>query len=138
MTTAHLARVELPDFGMPDAAPEIPAAVYEARLGRLRDRSAEHGYDGLIVYADREHSANLAYLTGFDPRFEEALLAVGPSGQPAVLVGNECWGLAGAAPSPCGATCSRTSACRVSRGIVPDCWPTSSPTRVWEPAAGSG
>ena len=98
MTTAHLARVELPDFGMPDAAPEIPAAVYEARLGRLRDRSAEHGYDGLIVYADREHSANLAYLTGFDPRFEEALLAVGPSGQPAVLVGNECWGLAGAAP----------------------------------------
>ncbi|MDH3539280.1 MAG: hypothetical protein OEP52_04745 [Acidimicrobiia bacterium] len=100
MTTVQLARVELPDFGMPDAAPEIPAAVYEARLGRLRDRSAEHGYDGLIVYADREHSANLAHLTGFDPRFEEALLVVGPSGQPAVLVGNECWGMAGAAPLP--------------------------------------
>ena len=27
---------------------------------------------------DREHSANLAYLSGFDPRFEEALLVVGP------------------------------------------------------------
>jgi hypothetical protein len=27
-----------------------------------------------MVYADREHFANMAYLTGFDPRFEEALL----------------------------------------------------------------
>ena len=27
----------------------------------------------LKVYADREHSANLSWLTGFDPRFEEAL-----------------------------------------------------------------
>ena len=35
------------------------------------------GYDRLVVYADREHSANLSFLTGFDPRFEEALLVVG-------------------------------------------------------------
>ncbi len=53
-----------------------------------------------MVYADREHSANLAYLTGFDPRFEEAMLVVGPSDEPAVLVGNECFGVAGAAPLP--------------------------------------
>ena len=52
------------------------------------------------IYADREHSANLAYLTGFDPRFEEAVLIVGPDGDPAILVGNECWGMAGAAPLP--------------------------------------
>ena len=32
------------------------------------------GFDAIIVYADREHCANLSYLTGFDPRFEEALL----------------------------------------------------------------
>ena len=38
---------------------------------------AERGYDQLVVWADREHSANLAYLTGFDPRFEEAVLIVG-------------------------------------------------------------
>ena len=54
----------------------------------------------MVIYADREHSANLAYLTGFDPRFEEAVLIVGPDGDPAVLVGNECWGMAGAAPLP--------------------------------------
>jgi len=52
----------------------------------------------LLIYADREHSANISYLTGFDPRFEEALLVVGPEAEPAILVGNECWGTAGAAP----------------------------------------
>jgi len=61
---------------------------------------ADRGFHRLIVYADREHSANLAYLTGFDPRFEEAILVVGPSDEPAILVGNECFGMAGAAPLP--------------------------------------
>ncbi len=96
--TARLSEITLPDFGMPEAAPEIPAAIYRDRIERLRARADEHGYDRLLVYADREHSANLAYLTGFDPRFEEALLVVGTSGDPAVLVGNECYGTAGAAP----------------------------------------
>jgi hypothetical protein len=41
------------------------------------------------VYADREHSANVSYLTGFDPRFEEAILVVGATAEPAILVGNE-------------------------------------------------
>ena len=52
------------------------------------------------MYADREHSANLAFLTGFDPRFEESVLVLGPAGDPAILVGNECHDLAGAAPLP--------------------------------------
>ena len=98
--TARLAEVDLPDFGMPDASPELPAAIYAARLERLRERMDAAGYDRLIVYADREHSANLSYLTGFDPRFEEAILVVAPTGTPVVLVGNECFGMAGAAPLP--------------------------------------
>ena len=97
-TRAKLTRVDLPDFGMPEAMPGIPDAVYAARLDRLRTRADQHGYDRLIVYADREHSASLAYLTGFDPRFEEAVLVVAPSADPAILVGNECYGMAGAAP----------------------------------------
>ena len=100
MPTARLAEIELPDFGTPDEAPEIPAAVHPARLERLRARADEAGYDVLVVYADREHSANLAYLTGFDPRFEEAMLVIGPADEPAILVGNECLGTAGAAPLP--------------------------------------
>ena len=99
-STPHLAEIPLPDFGMPAAMPDILAAAYAARLDRLRQRTATRGYGRLLVYADREHSANLAYLTGFDPRFEEALMIVGPEAQPAILVGNEGWGLAGAAPLP--------------------------------------
>ena len=100
MGAARLTEVDLPEFGMPDEAPEIPADVYRARLERLRARMDEQGYDAIVVYADREHSANLAYLTGFDPRFEEALLVVGAHDEPAILVGNECYGMAGAAPLP--------------------------------------
>ena len=100
MTTARLAEIHLPDFGRPAATPEIPAEIYAGRLERLRDRMQRAGYDRIVVYADREHSANLAWLTGFDPRFEEAILIVGPTGQPAILVGNECYVMAGAAPLP--------------------------------------
>jgi hypothetical protein len=100
MTRARLAEITLPDFGMPAAMPSIPPALYAARLERLRERAAARGYDRLVVYADREHSANLAYLTGFDPRFEEALLVLGPTGDPAILAGNECFGMAAAAPLP--------------------------------------
>ncbi len=102
MPTSHarLAPIDLPDFGMPDASPELPASLYPRRLAGMRARAAARGYDRLVVYADREHSANLSYLTGFDPRFEEAILVVGPDGAPAILVGNECYGMAGAAPLP--------------------------------------
>jgi hypothetical protein len=100
MSKARLAKISLPDFGMPEAMPEIPASVYRARMERLRARATNRYYDRLIVYADREHSANLSYLTGFDPRFEEAILVVGPADEPAILVGNECYAMAGAAPLP--------------------------------------
>ena len=59
-----------------------------------------NGYDYVVVWGDREHSANLAYLTGFDPRFEEAILIVGSAGEPAILLGNECFGFAEVAPLP--------------------------------------
>jgi len=96
----RLEQLTLPDFGMPEAMPEIPSATYADRLGRLRRLIDARGYDRLLVYADREHSASMSYLTGFDPRFEEALLIVGPDDEPAILVGNECWGMAGTAPLP--------------------------------------
>lgn len=98
MTKARFASIDLPDFGMPVARPEVPATTYVNRVRALRERADRRGYDRLVVYADREHSANLAFLTGFDPRFEEALLVLGPDDPPAILVGNECWGTAGAAP----------------------------------------
>ncbi len=98
MPNARLTSLELPDFGGPDADPGLPPALYEDRLEAIRERADARGYDRLVVYADREHSANLAFLTGFDPRFEEAILVVGPTGRPTILVGNECLGMARAAP----------------------------------------
>ena len=98
MRRASLHRIELPEFGMPDAAPEIPDAMSAERLERFRKRLAARSCDVAAVYADREHSANLAYLTGFDPRFEEAILIVGPQAKPLLLTGNECIGMAEAAP----------------------------------------
>jgi Xaa-Pro aminopeptidase len=95
---ARIRRVDLPLFGTSALAPELGPDLYRERLARLRDRVDRNGFDDLVIYADREHSANLAWLTGFDPRFEEALLLLGSAGDPAILVGNECFGVAGAAP----------------------------------------
>ena len=100
MTAAlpHLAPLNLPDFGEPAVRPELPATRYPERIEALRARMTRHGYDRLLVFADREHSASMSFLTGFDPRFEEAILVVGRDDDPAILVGNECFGMAGAAP----------------------------------------
>jgi hypothetical protein len=105
MTTAQarVAEIGIPDFGAPGPRPSIPPETYRSRVARLRERAADQGLDRLVVYADREHSANLAFLTGFDPRFEEAILVLDvrdASADPAILVGNECFGVAGVAPLP--------------------------------------
>lgn len=85
-------RVSLPVFGHASEAPEIPAALYQSRLTRVAERLREARLDVALVYADREHNANIAYLTGFEPRFEEALLLLDASGARKLLVGNECMG----------------------------------------------
>src|SRR5260221_11618659 len=100
MPAARLASIDLPEFGMPGTSPELPDVLYPTRIDMLRERIERRRYDRLVVYADREHSANLAYLSGFDPRFEEALFVLGPAAEPAILVGNECFGMAGQAPLP--------------------------------------
>ncbi len=102
MTTARLETIELPDFGTPSTMPLLPNELYAARTDRARARAADRGYDSLLIYADREHSANLSHLTGFDPRFEEAvlILSVARDEDPLILVGNECQGLARNAALP--------------------------------------
>ena len=100
MTVARLEHIDLPDFGMPGSMPQLPDDIYVARLARARQRAGERGYERLVIYADREHSANLAYVSGFDPRFEEAILILGTDDDPLLLVGNECVGMAQAAPLP--------------------------------------
>jgi hypothetical protein len=93
------AEIALPEFGLPREQPVIPAATYEARIAAARQRAAAAEYEALLVYADREHFANLAYLTGFDPRFEEALLIL-TQDQATLLVGNEDMAYTAVSPVP--------------------------------------
>ncbi|WP_437203203.1 aminopeptidase P family N-terminal domain-containing protein [Planctomicrobium sp. SH664] len=85
-----LRRISLPDFGAADEIPALPVSTYLERLALTIDRMRVEGLDVLAIYADREHSANLNFLIGFDPRFEEALFLMDRSGKRLLLVGNEC------------------------------------------------
>jgi hypothetical protein len=89
-----LEAVTLPAFGEPTVMPKIPLATYQARIAALVERGIAAGLDGFAVYGDREHAANVAYLCGYDPRFEETLLVILPDRKPKLLVGNEGWGYA--------------------------------------------
>lgn len=82
----RLRKIDLPDFGDAGAQPDIPSATYAKRANEAYQRA---GFDWLVVYADREHLGNMAFLTGFEPRFEEALLLLGPGGRRVLLTGNE-------------------------------------------------
>ncbi len=82
----ELRRVGLPEFGVPVERPEIGSEEYEERARALY---AAAGVDWVAVYGDREHFGNLVWLSGYDPRFEEALLLLGPRDVRVLLVGVE-------------------------------------------------
>src|SRR5215813_6187687 len=82
----ELREVGLPAFGVPVERPAIATAEYEQRARALYEVA---GLDWVAVYGDREHFGNLTWLTGYDPRFEEALLLLGPRDARVLLVGVE-------------------------------------------------
>jgi Creatinase/Prolidase N-terminal domain len=88
-TGVELGPVDLPTYDLPAEQPQVPQETRLERIAATERATAEAGLDALIVYADREHFANLSYLTGFDPRFEESLLLLVPGRAPVLLVGNE-------------------------------------------------
>ncbi|MGI8485772.1 MAG: M24 family metallopeptidase [Thermomicrobiales bacterium] len=78
--------VDRPVLDSPIERPDVPAEEFEARC---RSAYAASGTEWLIVYADRERPGNIAFLVGYDPRFEESLLILGPDDTRTLLVGNE-------------------------------------------------
>jgi hypothetical protein len=104
VVSVHLIDVDWPEFGIPEERPPVSRAEFERRLEAARAGMRELGLSHLLVYGDREHSANLLYLSGYDPRFEEALLVLGterggrPVDPPRLLVGNEGLGYIGVSP----------------------------------------
>lgn len=97
----RLIELDWPQFGGPEAPPDWreTAAEYTRRIELARAFMRGREWSHLVVYGDREHFANLAWMTGFDPRFEEALLVVGAEGEPLLLLGNECIGYIPASPA---------------------------------------
>ncbi len=100
MAVPRLIELDYPPFGAAAEPPgwRVPLAEYARRLDLVRARMERDALTHLAVYGDREHFASLAWLTGFDPRFEEALLLIGLDGAPLMLAGNECMGYLPAAP----------------------------------------
>jgi hypothetical protein len=94
----QLIEVEWPAFGLAERPPAVEASELQGRFEALRAAMDSNGLTHLVVYADREHFANLAYLTNFDPRFEESVLIVARDGDPLIVVGNECEGYLGVSP----------------------------------------
>jgi Xaa-Pro aminopeptidase len=90
---ARFVEIDWPDYGpLPEPPPRAPATLYRDRLNQFAEAFSRAEFTHGVVYGDREHFANLAWLTGFDPRFEEALLIVRPGVKPLLLAGNECMG----------------------------------------------
>ncbi len=100
MPSVELAVIDLPEFGVPTVEPAVSPDTYAKRIATARDRAASAQLDVLVVYGDREHFANLAYLTAYDPRFEEALLILVPGREATLVVGLEGWGYAELCPVP--------------------------------------
>ncbi len=95
--TIALAPIRIPDFGPIAEPPALTGATYAARCDAAL---AAAGTDWLCVYADREHFANVMFLSGFEPRFEEALLLLGPGGRRVLVTGNECLSYTVVSPLP--------------------------------------
>ncbi|MEZ4667318.1 MAG: hypothetical protein R3E39_05280 [Anaerolineae bacterium] len=118
MRNIRLAEVELPEFGLPSVEPVIPQETYAKRIKVAQNLWRWRRLSAVIVYADREHFANMAYLTGYDPRFEEAIVIFNvepedseagitrtdmipiriPNRVPTLVVGNEGWAYADKSP----------------------------------------
>ncbi|MGW7134549.1 hypothetical protein ACWGIA_40285 [Streptomyces bobili] len=84
-----LRQVELPPLSQLGPEPTLSPELYAGRISRARVKMRELGLTHLIAYADREHPGNSLYLTGFDPRFEEALVVLDLDNAPFILAGNE-------------------------------------------------
>jgi hypothetical protein len=84
-----LTQINLPDFGLPVVEPTLQRSLYQARIDRLRSALADRELDAAVIYGDREHVANISWATGYDPRFEEALLVVTRDRRPVLMAGNE-------------------------------------------------
>ena len=78
-----------PDCWLSLPSVDLTDVTLQQRKARVLIQMARDGIDTLVVYADKEHGGNFEYLTGFIPRFEEALLVLHRHGEAVLVLGNE-------------------------------------------------
>src|SRR4029079_17766737 len=61
---------------------ELPIAVLQARLSRLRNAMSGAGFDGFVLYTNNTRPSAVAWATGFTPYWSDALLLIGRDGAP--------------------------------------------------------
>jgi len=86
---ANISSIPTPDIALPTVRPSVPVEEYAQRLSDAVAAMRDEDLDVLVVYGDREQSGDLHFLTGMDPRFEEAVLLLDASGKREILLGNE-------------------------------------------------
>jgi Xaa-Pro aminopeptidase len=67
----------------------ISEETIKERKNKVVDLMKKENLQSIIVYADVEHGSNFEYLTGFIPRFEEALLVLHQDESAYLILGNE-------------------------------------------------
>lgn len=85
----RLERVIPPDMDVGLEPITLSDETIKIRKENVLRRMAEDDYDVLVIYADLEHGSQFEYLTGFRPRFEEALLILYRDGYGELVLGNE-------------------------------------------------
>jgi Creatinase/Prolidase N-terminal domain len=65
---------------------ELPDAVLDARLARVRAAMGEAALDALLLYTNNTRPAGVSWLTGFVPYWSEALLVVPRERAPVLVV----------------------------------------------------
>lgn len=85
----QLAKIDKPMIFNDVAPTYLTDETMNERKQKVMENMASEGFDALVVYADKEHGGNFEYLTGFIPRFEEALFVLDNHGACTLILGNE-------------------------------------------------
>ena len=89
-----MAAITLSSVPQPPLWHDVPSVTLSdetlhQRKAKILHQMAQQGLDTLVIYADKEHGGNFEYLTGFIPRFEEALLVLHRDAGAVLVLGNE-------------------------------------------------
>ena len=82
-------KVKQPNLDCTNIPVQLSDETMKERIQKVLSKMEEEKYDTLVIYADLEHGNNFEYLTGFLPRFEEALLVINKDSKNYMIMGNE-------------------------------------------------